>query len=66
MAEPDFAIQDHGTIALLTPQSDAAQDWAADHLPPDAQRRGRAFAVEPRYLAPILKGIEADGLTVGG
>ena len=65
-ALPDFAFANHGSICLLTPISNAATAWCEEHLPEDAQRWGACgIVVEPRYVADILVGIQADGLTVG-
>jgi len=60
----DFTLQDHGSIFLLVPNTADAQDWAADHLPTDAQFFGKGVAIEPRYVEPIVNGIVADGLTI--
>lgn len=65
----DFNFQNCGSICLLTPVSEAAKAWRAEHLPEpgdDCQEWGskRAVAIEPRYAGAILEGIAADGLTV--
>ena len=60
----DFALADHGTIAVLTPKSAAARAWCEEHLPEDAQRLGAGYAIEPRYADPILDGIAEEGLSV--
>lgn len=61
----DFHVAAHGSITILTPQTDAGQSWADDNLPEDAFRCGnRGYVVEPRYIAPIIEGIQQDGLTV--
>ena len=61
---PDFRVVDHGSVTLLEPRTRAARDWCLSHLPDDAPRLGRAYAVEPRFLGPILEGAQADGLRV--
>jgi len=61
---PDFIVSGGGSVYLLLPCSDAAQAWADEHLPEDAQHLGRAIAVEHRYISDIVAGIQADGLTV--
>jgi len=64
--DTDFIVLDHGSICVLTALSDEAQAWVDEHLPEDAQIWGpNGTVIEPRYLPPILDGIEADGLTVG-
>lgn len=61
----DFDFADHGSICLLTPRTPSAFDWVDEHLPDDAMRWGpESIVVEPRYAAPILEGIEDEGLTV--
>lgn len=60
----DFILEDHGSIAVLTPVSDEAEDWVLAYLPEDAQQWGRGVVIEPRYLPPIIEGIEGDGLTI--
>lgn len=60
----DIRFTDHGSIWLLTPITQEAQDWCADHIPDDAQRWGGAVVVEPRYVEPIVVGAIGDGLAV--
>lgn len=60
----DFSVENHGSIAILNPESDAAREWVEEHLPEDRQEWGSGVVVEPRYLGPILEGIVADGLEV--
>lgn len=54
------------TVFLLTPKTDAARAWVAEHIPGDALTLGRGIAVEHRYIANIVNGIMRDGLTVTG
>lgn len=63
---PDFHIGDHGSIWLLTPVTEAARSWVAEHIPEDAQRLGRGIAIEPRYVPDIIDGIIDAGLEIGG
>jgi hypothetical protein len=58
----DFSIEDHGSLVLLRVKTDAAKEWANEHLPEDAMHFGGAVVVEPRYVADILDGIANDGL----
>jgi hypothetical protein len=61
----DFAFVNCGSIWLLTPQTLEANDWAEEHFAGgDAQLWGTSIVVEPRYVADIATGIQADGLTV--
>jgi hypothetical protein len=61
---PDFRLDNHGSIYLLTPLTPAADDWVNEHLPDDLTTFGPGIAVEHRYIAPIVEGIIDDGLTV--
>lgn len=62
----DFYFANHGTIAMLTPLTDAAEDWVEEHLPIEPwQMFGNAIVIEPRHAGAILQGLVADGLTVG-
>ena len=60
----DFTVENHGSIFLLQPLTDAAHAWVADHIPDDAQTIGTAIAGEHRYIAAIVAGIREDGLEV--
>lgn len=62
----DVRVENHGSVVLLRPLTDAATNWMEDHLPADAQRWGNAVVVEPRYAQPILDGMVADGLDLRG
>jgi hypothetical protein len=60
----DFNVENHGSIFLLRPRSDAARVWCEQHLPADRQTFGSAVVVEHRYISDIVAGIQADGLEV--
>lgn len=63
--QPDFTVQNEGTIYLLRAISIAAQEWVADHIPDDAMRwTDNGIVIEQRYITDILDGIRADGLEV--
>lgn len=59
----DFLVNDQGTIFLLTPVTEAATDWANEHLPEDAMHFGHAIVVEHRFIRDIVSGFTNDGLT---
>lgn len=61
--EPDVLVTDHGSIALLSPQTREGMEWCAEYLA-HAQRFGFAYAVEARYVADVVYGMQADGLKV--
>lgn len=60
----DFDVQDAGSIILLRTVSEEAADWAAEHLPEDAQRFADAIVIERRYFEDIYEGIVDAGLTI--
>lgn len=60
----DFLLCDEGSIAILTPMTEAAEDWVAEHLPEDAMRFGPGVVIEHRYVADIVDGLVADGLSI--
>lgn len=64
MAQPDFRVENHGSIFLLQPMTPEADAWVGEHIPEDAQYLGTAVAVEHRFIADIVAGIQRDGLTV--
>ena len=65
MTTPDFTVSDHGTIILLTPQTEAAFDWADEHIDATGQRIGQhTIPIDHRCAQPILEHLIADGYTV--
>ena len=61
---PDFSVENHLTIVMLRPLSDAARNWVEENLPEDRQTFGNAVVIEHRFAADILRGIVNDGLTL--
>lgn len=63
--QSDFTVVECGLVNVLTPHTEAAHNWIADHIDPSAQRwtRGVHHLIEPRYLPSILEGIEQASLT---
>lgn len=54
-----------GGVALVEPATAAGAEWLrANVSAPDWSWRGAAVAVDPRMLADLLAGAEADGLAV--
>ena len=61
----DFTLSGGGTVYILTPLTEAARQWVAEHIPDDAMRWGAdGVAIEHRYVDAIVTGIIADGLEV--
>jgi hypothetical protein len=63
-AIPDFEVQNHFTIYLLCPLTDAAIGWVDENLPEDVMTFGRGIVVEHRFIADIVRGIVDSGLVV--
>jgi hypothetical protein len=62
----DFSVENHGSIILLRPLTDAAEEWIAGNLPEDRVTFGGATVIEPRYILAVIEGIMSDGLTFDG
>jgi hypothetical protein len=58
----DFDFEDHGSVCILTPITAAAKAWTEENIP-SAQRWAGDIAIGPRYVGPILAGVEEAGLT---
>ena len=54
----DFRVNDHGSIILISPQSDACKEWFAEHVfCPDYMVVGDAHACDHRMFGRILDGL---------
>lgn len=62
--QPDFLVENHGTIFLLQPLTPAALSWIEEHLPEDRLTFAGAVVVEHRFIADIVRGAIADGLVI--
>jgi len=60
----DVNIENHGSLVLIRPLTEAASDWLDENISEDAQRFGGAVVVEPRYVEAIVEGMQNDGLEV--
>lgn len=56
----DFGITDHGSIWLIRPLTEAAQEWVDENVAVESWF-GTAFAVEHRYAVDIVNGIVEAG-----
>ena len=62
---PDFQVENHGSLILLRPATEAAREWLAFNCVPDPwQWFGNALAVEPRCAPDIVNGMIDEGFTV--
>jgi hypothetical protein len=62
--QPDFFVENHGTIFLLQPLSPAANSWIEENLPEDRMTFGGAVVVEHKYISDIVRGAQNDGLVI--
>ena len=62
--KPDITIQNHGSIVLFAPLTEAAREWLDMNVQDDAQWFAGALAVEHRYAGDLANGMMADGLVV--
>lgn len=64
----DFECRDHGgTVASISPLTEAAHDWMAENVPSYTLKRfhnvANTLSGEPRFMLDISLGMIADGLT---
>lgn len=63
---PDFMLMSFGSVAILNPLNEVAEDWIAENVSPDRTYWGaKAIVIESRYVADIVRGIEDAGLSAG-
>ena len=61
----DFRIQPEGNLCIIWADSEAALLWCYDNLPEEVDRWcANGFAIETRYIEPVVAGMERDGLTM--
>jgi hypothetical protein len=64
-ATPDFTLENHGSIALLRPLTQAARQWVEHNVSQEGfQPFWPSVVVEPRFAPDILHGISGEGLVV--
>jgi len=59
--QPQFQIENHGSITLFRPLNDAGREWLKRTAPEDAPFMGSAMAVEPSYVGDVADAILSDG-----
>ena len=62
--QPDFEVENHGSIILLRPLTESAHLWIDEQIGSHNgyQPYYPTVVIEPRYLGPILEGIKDDGM----
>ena len=58
----DIYMENHGSIWLFRPVSEAAREHLDDVIDEMAQWFGDALVVEPRYVSDLATSLEDDGL----
>ena len=61
----DWFVTNHGSIFTFAPLTEAASEWAEQHLPEDSQRWGDAYVVEHRFAHNIAEALLTEGFEVG-
>lgn len=59
--EIDVEVTNHGGLFLFRPLTQTGIDWITENLP-NAQKFGKATAVEHRFARNVADGMQADGL----
>lgn len=60
----DALLENHGTIWLVRPLTQAASDWIEENVSEDRQYFGNALAVEHRFVGDIIAGMLSAGLEI--
>jgi hypothetical protein len=60
----DLRFENHGTVGLARPLTEAGRAFLRETAPEDAQFLGDAMAFKPRYLQGILDAALEYGLEV--
>lgn len=60
----DVIVWNAGSLTLVRPVTQRAEEWVKEHVQGDAQWYGDTLVVEPRYVEQLVNGMKADGLEV--
>jgi hypothetical protein len=62
-AAPDFLIENHGSVSLLRPLTDAARSWIDEHIGADNgfQPMYPTVLIKHRYISTIVRGLVEEG-----
>lgn len=61
----DIRVQNHGSVVLLVPESDAAREWLTDNCNTEPWQWFRGgLAIERCYADNIIEAAQCDGLEV--
>lgn len=59
----DVLVENHGSIFVFQPLTQAGRDWIAENIP-EPVWFGGGLCVEHRYAGDIAAGMQADGLVL--
>ena len=60
----DVEISGSGTVYLVKPVTERAEQWIQDNVAGETTYLGDALAVEHRYIFDLAEGMAEDGLIV--
>lgn len=61
----DVSVENHGSVVIVRPLSQAAKDWVAEYVSLEGYQPYRdAVVVEPRFVDGLLAGMQKYGLNV--
>lgn len=60
----DLRVENHGSLYLLFPETEAGERWTEENLQEGAPMFGGATVIGHRYILDIVQGAINDGLTV--
>jgi hypothetical protein len=60
----DFVLQNHGSVCLLCPMTEAASDHLEASTSEEAFWFAGGLVVEPRYVGDIVAALSDEGFTV--
>lgn len=60
----DINVINDGSVALVIPVTQEAEQFLSDAFGKDALMMGKGYAVEPRYLEPILEDLYSHGFDI--
>ncbi len=64
MSTKDFTIRNEGTIYILVPNTESAQEWVDDNIEDNYQPWAGGVVVGHRYIVDLSEGIINAGLSV--
>jgi hypothetical protein len=62
--DADFDLTICGSVYILTPISNAAQDWIIEHLQTDPMNEGDSVVVDEQFISRVLNSIQREGMSV--